>query len=236
MKKNKEIFILFILSCMFQTYFFYMQDRIESPFAYMLGIWQDSNETGFLHTEILAIYMPLYFVVLYFKDYYSFYMENYGRLCLIRIGNRTSIVIKLYVQIVKKIIFMEIIQGGIWMIWRYDYFIENKKTVLIGMILYFFTLLWIAAAEVCFSTYVKEGVMFVLINAYILSSLFVRWMIQARWATYIFFPGAVLKGNQLIQKMITRGTGLEFSMLYIVFIIFLFCWTTKTQFQKKDIF
>ena len=108
MKKNKEIFMLFVFSCVLQTYFFYLQNRIESPFPYMLGIWQDSNETGFLYMEILAIYIPLYFVVLYFKDYYSFYMENYGRLCLIRLGNRISIVIKLYVQMVKMIISLKI--------------------------------------------------------------------------------------------------------------------------------
>ena len=67
MKKNKEIFMLFVFSCVLQTYFFYLQNRIESPFPYMLGIWQDSNETGFLYMEILAIYIPLYFVVLYLE-------------------------------------------------------------------------------------------------------------------------------------------------------------------------
>ena len=236
MKKNKEIFMLFVFSCVLQTYFFYLQNRIESPFPYMLGIWQDSNETGFLYMEILAIYIPLYFVVLYFKDYYSFYMENYGRLCLIRLGNRISIVIKLYVQMVKMIISMEIIQWGIWMIWRYDYFVENRRTVLLGMVLFFFILLWIAAAEVCFSTYVKEGALLVLINVYILISMFVHWIFQGKWIIYIFFPGVILKGSKLIQKVINQDLCMKLSMIYIGFMIFLFFLTTKTRFEKRDIF
>lgn len=236
MKKNKETFILFILSCIFQAYFFYLQNRMESPFSYMFGIQQESGKTEFLYMEILAVYIPLYFAILYFKDCYSFYIGNYGKLWLVRNKNRKSYIAKIYLQMMKKIIFVEFGQAGIWMVWRYDYFLENKKIILAGIILYFWTLLWIFTAEVLLNIYMKENRMLVILNSYLLIALFVNWMFNGKWIIYLFFPGIIIKGSNLIQKIMDQDIQAQIGLLYSGIMILIFYKQSKIKFQKKDLF
>lgn len=82
----------------------------------------------------------------------------------------------------------------------------------------------------------KENRMLVILNSYLLIALFVNWMFNGKWIIYLFFPGIIIKGSNLIQKIMDQDIQAQIGLLYSGIMILIFYKQSKIKFQKKDLF
>lgn len=235
-KRDKGMFLLFVLSCVFQVSYFYQQDRRNSPFAYMLGVYQEPNEQGILYIEILAVCVPLFFLVLYFKDYYTFYLENYGRLCLIRNCSRLRLIGNLFMRMIREVFWFIIIQWGIWTVWRYDYMVQHIEEIIVGTVFYFMILLFVLSIELFLCTCVKEEVMQIGLNFYILCCICINWTFENPWIQLLFSPGKIIKGRTAVQGIIQRNIPERLCLIILICGVLLMFNGVRMRFGRKDIF
>ncbi|MDD4371972.1 MAG: DUF2705 family protein [Anaerostipes sp.] len=234
MKKNSQWNILFlILSMVFQSYFFYLRG-MGYAFVYAIGVNVEKNQGGFPYMEMCFMCLPIFFILLLFSEYYTFYMENYGRVLVIRNCKRWKICMKMYQHIVIKLL---IIVGTQWLInfiFFRKIFMGNIEIVTKGSILYFFLLLLLALIQILLCTFVQENTVQIILNLYVFLSCIMMWFFRTD-ITLLFFPGkaSLMKvylkefcvGSHFYEKV-----GIDFMMLIVIGAI------TIIRYKKKDIY
>lgn len=236
MRKNRGIWVLFFLSCVFQVIFFYMKDIKKASFTYMLGIQMSENVEGIPYMEILAICFPIYFIILYFRDYYSFYMKNYGKLCLIRNCGRVYMIGSVYCRIFRKLFVFSVIQYGIWALLCLPYMLGHMEEVVLGMFFYYFTLIFIVSIEIFLCSCITEESAQIILNLYVIISSFGNWMIENQWINQMMFPGKIVRGYERVQRLTVQGIADIQQVLIPLLCIFILFVLTNIRFQMQDIY
>lgn len=234
MKRDKEIIGLYIICCFFQVVYFKYVVGSARPFVYIQGVYlQESNVLPYL--EICVLCLLIIMLVLLFSDSYSFYMENYGRLLLVRNCNLTKCIFNICRHLAMKLFIMVGIQLIINVLFNLSYFINNIATILKGEIAYYLILLFTAILEFCICSWVKENLVQIFLYVYVFSSCVVCYYLKSKVVQILFMPGKILELKKFfetekwISYLLNEITIPMLSMIILFLITVMHC-------KRKDIF
>lgn len=191
MKRDKEIIGLFIFCCVFQAiYFKYFMNR-ENPFAYFQGVYA-ADSTVFPYLEMCVLCSPVIMLILLFSDSYSFHMENYGRLLLVRNCNMEKRIGNIYDYLALKLLIMVGMQMFINIIFHPFYFIDNIEKLMKGEIAYYLILLFLIILEFCICSWMEENLVQIFLNLYLFISCIICYYLKNTVVQILFMPGKIM--------------------------------------------
>lgn len=234
MKRDKEIIGMFIICCFFQVVYFKYVVGVARPFVYIQGVYvQESNVLPYL--EICVLCLPIIMLILLFSDSYSFYMENYGRLLLVRNCNLRKCILNIYKYLAIKLFIMIGIQLIINVFFNLSYFKDNLTTILKGEIAYYFILLFIVILEFCICSWVKENLVQIFLYLYVFVSCVVCYYRKSKVVQILFIPGKILELKKFFETEKWISYLLNEITIPMLIIITLFL-ITVMHCKRKDIF
>lgn len=228
MKRDRWNFILLVFSCIFQCVFFRFFSVEITPYAFAAG-----PET-FDYLQCLAICFPVFFIILLFSDYYSFHMENYGRLLLVRNCNINTMILKLFLKMAAGMAGITMVQLGINFVFFYD--CSMDKTVLFRCSAVYFCIIYFLVCTVFFlSAFFKDSVVNPAVNLFLVVSCFAHGLLKNHWIKTALFTGKITGLKKLVQKESGWQTvsGEIIPVLLLTGAVYL---AAVSRCRKKDIF
>lgn len=232
-KKNQWNLIFIFISMLLQSYYFYQQSG-QCAFIHLIGVEVKKNQGGIPYLEICFLCLPIYFMILYFREHYSFTMENYGRLLLIRGCMRWNVFLKMYKKMVLYLLGILGVQWVLNFLFFYQYFIKNRELLCKSMVLYAVTILLLITLEILLCSFLEERIVEIILNIYVFLSSMGLWMIQKDFLC-LLFPGKVVFMKYYIEKICTtRAYGVQIIMdiLLVIGIVMI----SMFRYKKQDIF
>ena len=148
--------------------------------------------SGVLYLEICALCVPIYFILLFFSDYYSYYVENYGRLLLIRNCKKSKMILEIYRRIAIWLGLFIVLQLGINVAWFYCTDITIIIWFLRTILLYYLIMFMIIIFGFFLCTFLKDNAAHLALNVYIWISFFAHCVFESDILKKVFIPGKML--------------------------------------------
>lgn len=228
MKRDRWNFLLFVSASVFQCIFFRFFNFEMVPYAFITGI------RDFDYLQCLAICFPVFFIILLFSDYYSFHMENYGRLLLVRNCNINTMILKLFFRMAVGMAGITMAQLGI----NYIFFNRcrlDETAMFRCSIVYFCIVYFLLCIGFFLAAFFKDSVVNLVVNIVLLLSCFAHGLIKIQWMKMVLFIGKIININQIIWKQ----SGFQTVLCEILPILFLTAGiyvAVAFRCRKKDIF
>ncbi len=227
-KRNSLNLVMLVISSILQCIFFRFFSDPGAPFAFVTGIRRYES------LSCCAICLPVFFLVLLFSDYYSFYMENYGRLLLVRRCGRDSVVIRLFLKMGLVLLLLVLLQMGINFLFFPDFLIRHWRLVVRCGIVCYGILYSVISMEFLLCTCFGEQIVCAVVNLYFLVGCFIHTMPKQQVIKKIFYTGKVVNLKKLCEKMNTCAVVME--ILVLLCFSLLLCWFSIIRCRKKDFF
>lgn len=218
------------IAVILQVLFFYFLDNKSAPFAFIFGLQCEAGERA-EYLEICVLWLPVCFLLLYFSNYYSSLLENYGRLILTRSYGRKKLLFLVY----KKIFLILVGLVGFQLVLNGVLFTEflklNFLRILVGYIQIVLSYLILIGVEILLACCGWENVIFLLLNVYILFSEFVLFYKSNLQNKELFFPWNCVEINMLYKVKEL----LLLEILIKIFAIMFIVGVTMAVYRRKDI-
>lgn len=184
---------MFVLAGVFQCIFFRFFCVEVIPYAFVVGIGE------FDYLQCLAVCFPVFFIILIFSDYYSFHMENYGRLLLVRNCNINTMILNLFLKMAAGTAGITLVQLGINFVFFHDCSLD--KTALFRCSAVYFCIIYFLLCTVFFlSAFLEDRVVIPAVNVFLLISCFAHGLLKTRWIKTVLFTGKITGLNKLVQN------------------------------------
>lgn len=233
MKRDKEITGLFIICCVFQVLYFDFFVETARPFVFIQGLhlWES---TVLPYLDICVLCLPMFMLVLLFSDSYSFYMENYGRLLLIRNCSVNKRILRIYLDLSIWLLALLGIQFLCNILFDFSYFKNNIPLLIKGGIAYYFVNLFVIILEVCICSWMNDNLVQIFLDLYIFVSCFTCYYFKGKIVYTICMPGQIL----WLKKMCEAGklSYLQNEIIIPMLVMGSLYAVTSIHCKKKDIF
>lgn len=224
-----------MIICIIQVLYFKFSGIQELPFVFLFGI-EKGEFSGAQYIDICAKWLIECFIIVFFAGHYSFYLENYGRVLIVRDCKRSwvlaSLIVKCVLELVGFIMCMTIINA----IFFPEYTTANWKLVICGAVQILFSYIALVEIIICLCIKVKENVVIFLLSIYTLGSNMILYgkvdekyrLILYPWENNLWGKNNLQYGYNevLFWESILTKTILMISVYIIINIIY----------RKKDIF
>lgn len=184
---------MLVSASVFQCIFFRFLNFEIVPYAFITGIRE------FDYLQCLAICFPVFFIILLFSDYYSFHMENYGRLLLVRNCNINTMILKLFLKMAAGMACIIMVQLGINYIFFNEYRLDETAMFRYSIV-YFCIVYFLLCTGFFLSTFFKDSVVNLVVNVFLLLSCFAQGLLKIQWVKMVLFTGKIMGLNQIIRK------------------------------------
>lgn len=234
MKKDRTFIFFIIVSSFLQGIFFKYISVKEIPMVFLLGI-TPKEVSSFPYLEFCVLSIPIYYITLYFSDYFSFYMENYGKVLLVRNCKKTKMLLKIYFKVAVKLFFFTIIQNLIHAICFSDFLMVHYNLVLKAVGIYYLVMFFVISLEIFLCTILKDHIAHISINIYGWISFLIYWISENGCLKKIFLPGQLINIKTFLKSMNTEIDFLK-KNVYMISMICIICIFTIIRCRKKDVF
>ncbi len=191
MKKNKENIFCYVIACIVQTmYYFFRRNKV---FVFANGIPGVKMGEGFPILDICALIMPGLMMFLIFSNFYSFHMEEYGRLLLVRDCNIRKRIYKLFKNIAIEELILILLHIAVNMVFDMNYFIRNLYQIIKGGAIYYLVMLVLLTVEFFVSTWFDDSIVMTNLGLYLFVSVITVIISDNKVLGILFFPGRILR-------------------------------------------
>lgn len=235
MKKSKGTYALLLVSCIVQCVFFLNNSGERNPFAFLLGLTPVEEMWGVPPFHICILCVPITLITLCFSDYYLFYIENYGRLIMIRNGNIIRMLFVIYAKIGFRLVLITIMQFVINVIFFNDFVIGNIRLLLIGTIVYLLLINLVVILQFYLCTFMKNQYAYVIVNLYLYLSFVLHWNFDKKIIKLLFFPGQMVNLQETLL-IVEVGNWILQQIFYSFALFFVIHIATAIRCKRKDIF
>lgn len=235
MKKNKDTYALLFVAYIVQCVFFLNNSGEQNPFAFLLGLTPVEEMLGVPYFHICVLCVPIVLITLCFSDYYSFYIENYGRLLLIRNCNIIRMLFWIYAKIGYRLVLITIMQFIINVICFYDFVIGNIRLLLIGGMVYLLFINLVVILQFYLCTFMKNNYAYVMVNLYVYLSFVLHRSFDVKIINLLFLPGQMVNLKATLQN-VEVGNWILQQVLYSLGMFIVIHIATVIRCKRKDIF
>jgi hypothetical protein len=206
----------------------------EIPFAYIQGLLLNKSN-GLPYLEMCILCLPIIMLVLMFSDSYSFHMENYGRLLIIRNCNIDKRIINIYGKLSLRLGTMIVIQIIINALFNLSFVMDNLLFITLGSIVYFITLFLIVILEFCICSWIQDNLAQIFLNIYIFVSCIICYYHKTNIVKVFWLPGKIINlkncfNNRVVNDCLMYEVIVPFILMIVIFAI------TSKHCKQKDIF
>lgn len=130
---------------------------------------------------------------LIFSNFYSFHMEEYGRLLLVRDCNIRKRIYKLFKNIAIEELILILLHIAVNMLFDMNYFIRNLYQIIKGGAIYYLVMLVLLTVEFFVSTWFDDSIVMTNLGLYLFVSVITVIISDNKVLGILFFPGRILR-------------------------------------------
>lgn len=227
---NKLDFSFVAIASIMQNVYFKFINPTETSMIFVSGL---EKVEKYHPLDILALYMPILFCLLYFSGRYKDKLEGYGRLLIIRCYSKNKLVLKEVKNIFKDVILVFILQTMVGVVFSANIDLTNLYLFISLSAGYIITMVLFVCLQFFLEFYIQQSVTNLIVVVYGLIALFVQLMAKSSIINYIFFPANMFgELNGAINNNFKFFTILIFELIIICIIVKVI----SLCFKKKDIY
>lgn len=233
--RNRVVLCIYILAVIIQKIYFRFSGRTVYQYTFAYGLFREKYAEGILYLDVLALCLPVIFLLLYFSGNYTNYVEGYGRLLIIRNYSKRKMIWKQCLSMAGRLFLLTILEIVLWKIQNQSF--ESFKMPLYQVFLtYYLCVCAMIFLQYFFETFLSVQAANLTVVFYFVISEFVVEKISNHFLKFFFFPVFITAKQICIDGSFNRITGVAGIQMFLASLSFVFIALSVFRCKRKDIY